>query len=187
MKCQNLFSGKNKENIINVSSAELAQTVVKVKLLRFTSSHCVALLIGEGLGRFTSSQELTVVRTVGINLVRTDITKMNEKIECLLPVALFFWDLVVLFLMSARDFNVLWVHTYIDFPLTCNQICVKLYHSLGKFRRQQIEDIFIFPRKQDLTFHANHHLNCMKCQSFFLGTIIKIFQYVICWKFYPEC
>ena len=90
MKCQNLFSGKNKENIINVSSAELAQTVVKVKLLRFTSSHCVALLIGEGLGRFTSSQELTVVRTVGINLVRTDITKMNEKIECLLPVALFF-------------------------------------------------------------------------------------------------
>ena len=29
-------------------------------------------------------------------------------------------------------------------------------HSLGIFSRQQIEDIFlIFPRKQDLTFHAN--------------------------------
>ena len=30
MKCQNLFSGKNKKNIINLSSAELAQGVVKV-------------------------------------------------------------------------------------------------------------------------------------------------------------
>ena len=31
MKCQNLFSGKNKKDIINLSSAELAQTLVKVK------------------------------------------------------------------------------------------------------------------------------------------------------------
>ena len=32
MKCQNLFSGKkNKKNIINLLSAELAQRVVKVK------------------------------------------------------------------------------------------------------------------------------------------------------------
>ena len=31
MKCQILFSGKNKQNIINVSSAELAQRVVKHK------------------------------------------------------------------------------------------------------------------------------------------------------------
>ena len=31
MKCQILFSGKNKKNIINLSSAELAQGVVKVK------------------------------------------------------------------------------------------------------------------------------------------------------------
>ena len=30
MKCQNLFSRKNKKNIINVLSAELAQRVVKV-------------------------------------------------------------------------------------------------------------------------------------------------------------
>ena len=33
MKCQNLFYGKNKKNIINVSSAEFAQRVVKVKVL----------------------------------------------------------------------------------------------------------------------------------------------------------
>ena len=33
MKCQKLFSGKNKKNIINLSSAELAQRVVKVKEL----------------------------------------------------------------------------------------------------------------------------------------------------------
>ena len=31
-----------------------------------------------------------------------------------------------------------------------------LFHSLGKFSRQQIDDIFlIFARNQDLTFHAN--------------------------------
>ena len=29
MKCQSLFSGLNKKNIINLSSAELAQRVVK--------------------------------------------------------------------------------------------------------------------------------------------------------------
>ena len=33
MKCQILFSGKNKKNIINLSSAENAQRVVKVKIL----------------------------------------------------------------------------------------------------------------------------------------------------------
>ena len=32
MKCQILFSGKNKKNIINLSSAENAQRVVKVKI-----------------------------------------------------------------------------------------------------------------------------------------------------------
>ena len=31
MKCQNLFSGKNKKTITNLSSAELSQGVVKVK------------------------------------------------------------------------------------------------------------------------------------------------------------
>ena len=32
MTCQILFSGKNKKNIINLSSAENAQRVVKVKV-----------------------------------------------------------------------------------------------------------------------------------------------------------
>ena len=32
MKHQSLFSGKNKKNIVNLSSAEFAQRVVKVKL-----------------------------------------------------------------------------------------------------------------------------------------------------------
>ena len=31
MQCQDLFSGENKKNIMNFSSAELAQRVVKVK------------------------------------------------------------------------------------------------------------------------------------------------------------
>ena len=33
MKCQILFSGKNKKNIINLSSAENAQRVVKVNIV----------------------------------------------------------------------------------------------------------------------------------------------------------
>ena len=41
-----------------------------------------------------------------------------------------------------------------------------------------MDDIFlIFSRKQVLTFHAN----CLHWK------IRKIFQYVICWKVYPEC
>ena len=36
MKCQILFSGKNKKNIINLPSAENAQRVVKVKHTRPT-------------------------------------------------------------------------------------------------------------------------------------------------------
>ena len=32
MKCQNLFSGKNKKNIISLLSAELAQRVAKINM-----------------------------------------------------------------------------------------------------------------------------------------------------------
>ena len=32
MKCQILFSGKNKENVINMSSAEFSQRVIMVKV-----------------------------------------------------------------------------------------------------------------------------------------------------------
>ena len=34
MNCQSLFSGKNKKNIISLSSAELDQRVLKVKYLK---------------------------------------------------------------------------------------------------------------------------------------------------------
>ena len=37
MNCQNLFSGKNKKSIISMSSAEFAQTVVKVKEILISS------------------------------------------------------------------------------------------------------------------------------------------------------
>ena len=78
---------------------------------------------------------------------------------------------------------------------SCLKICIfsffNLYHSLGIFSRRQIDDIFlIFPRKQDLTFHANCLLrrqfawNVLSC---FLRKIRKKFQNVVCWKFYPEC
>ena len=77
--------------------------------------------------------------------------------------------------------------------LVCNifLILFNLYHSLGIFSRRQIDDIFlIFPRKQDLTFHANCLLRrqfACNVKSCFLGKIRKIFQNVVCWKFYPEC
>ena len=90
-----------------------------------------------------------------------------------------------------------------SFPLPCSSgaimilsftlqlQCINLYHSLGIFSRWQIDDIFlIFSKKQDLTFHAN----CLRRRQFawniiscFLWKIRKIFQNVICWKFYPEC
>ena len=41
----------------------------------------------------------------------------------------------------------------------CNIDWFNLYHSVGIFSKQQIDDIFlIFPSKQDLTFHANYLL-----------------------------
>ena len=70
-------------------------------------------------------------------------------------------------------------------------MCLNLYHSLGIFSRRQNDVIFlIFPRKQDLTFHANCLLRrqfAWNVKSCFLGKIRKIFQSVVCWKFYPEC
>ena len=50
MKCQILFSGKNKKNIINLPSAENAQRVVKVKALVTTAaenSHEISSLLFE--------------------------------------------------------------------------------------------------------------------------------------------
>ena len=68
---------------------------------------------------------------------------------------------------------------------------INIYHSLDSFSRRQIDDIFlIFPRKQDFTFHANCLLRrqfAWNVKSCFLGKIRKIFQNVVCWKFYPEC
>ena len=91
----------------------------------------------------------------------------------------------------------IWAQRYKDFFLK-NQFnnnkkdnWFSLYHSLGIFSRRQIDDIFlIFLRKQDTTFHAN----CLPRRQFawnviscFLRKIRKIFQNVVCWKFYPEC
>ena len=40
--------------------------------------------------------------------------------------------------------------------MSSKKFSFNLYHSLGEFSRQQTDDILlIFPRKQDLTFHAN--------------------------------
>ena len=64
-----------------------------------------------------------------------------------------------------------------------------LYHSLGIFSRWQIDIFLIFPRKQDLTFHANCLLEkfAWNVKFCFLGKIRKISQNVVCWNFFPEC
>ena len=55
MKCQILVSGKNKKNIINLSSAENAQRVVKVK--KRSVSFCREDLLSQFLfGNFYLSQ-----------------------------------------------------------------------------------------------------------------------------------
>ena len=53
MKCQILFSGKNKKNIINLSSAENAQRVVKVKEVYFLNT-CIDLVYTWAIDRYLS-------------------------------------------------------------------------------------------------------------------------------------
>ena len=73
------------------------------------------------------------------------------------------------------------------------------------FSRRRIEKkVYFFPRKQVLTFHVNCLISrqfnawyvktCflletiwMKCQTVSGEKKENIFQYVVCWKFYPEC
>ena len=72
-----------------------------------------------------------------------------------------------------------------------NYVCsIIIYLSSG--RSQQTANwwyFFMFPRKQDLTFHANCLLwrqFAWKVNSFFRGKIRKKFQNVLCWNFLPK-
>ena len=70
----------------------------------------------------------------------------------------------------------LWSHTF------------NFYHSLGKFRRQQIDILLIFSRKQAYKFHVNFlswRQFVWNVKTCFLGKIRKIFQASICWNIYP--
>ena len=70
----------------------------------------------------------------------------------------------------------LWSHTF------------NFYHSLGKFRRQQIDILLIFSRKQVYKFHVNFlswRQFVWNVKTCFLGKIRKIFQASICWNIYP--
>ena len=52
MKCQSLFSEKDKKNVINLSSAESAQRVVKVKMISANIFRVIMVCktkIGEGI------------------------------------------------------------------------------------------------------------------------------------------
>ena len=69
----------------------------------------------------------------------------------------------LLLLCLSSMFKVWNVNIVLPFATLVSQIWLEylsnnfnLYHFMGKFSRQQINDIFlIFPRKQDMTFHAN--------------------------------
>ena len=84
---------------------------------------------------------------------------------------------------GSSTWNSSWSATLMSWKLWYNKIHFNLYHSLDIFSRRQMNDIFLtFPRKQDLTFHANCLLrrqfawNAISC---FLGKIRKIFQNVV--------
>ena len=59
---------------------------------------------------------------------------------------------------------------------------LNLYHSLGKFTRRQIDDIFlIFSIKRDFIFHANCGDNLHEMSNLVLREKIrKIFENVVC-------
>ena len=84
---------------------------------------------------------------------------------------------------------------------------INLYHSLGIFSRRQIDDIFLIFFPENRIWHSMqivslgdnlHELSypvwiwhfiqiAQIVISCFLRKIRKIFQNVVCWKFYPEC
>ena len=125
------------------------------------------------------------------------LTESLDSVECIsgkqMPGWLFMhmWDeSEPVYFAQARRHNFAW-HSPVNSKDRLGWLQINLYHSLGIFSRRQIDDIFlIFSRKQDLTFHANCLLRrqfAWIVKSCVLGKIRKIFQNVICWKFYPEC
>ena len=78
MKCQILLSGKNKKNSINLSSAELAQRVVKVRT-DIQYKHCGQICLCKQCGLLSVSDLLAIrVTTSDMPLVaiyQTDLFK----------------------------------------------------------------------------------------------------------------
>ena len=141
MKCQSLFSGKNEKNIIYLSSAEFDHRWVMVKLCYYPIQTLVFPLANSFHDRF--------------NIVFSSISQFLHFSHqwyaihnCLWNPHSFyflfkFYDLFIVFYLT---FKTLWLN------LADNKLL-----------------IFFFPRKQDLTFHANclHEKVCMKCQILF--------------------
>ena len=78
MKCQILFSGKNKKNIINLSSAENAQRVVKVNL-----HFCDTMAVW-----FLYTYFLRSLFDVGMALTRCSSSASAFNIDCTLTTTL---------------------------------------------------------------------------------------------------
>ena len=98
-----------------------------------------------------------------------------------LSVKLFVWTLTCLLNLSCL-LSDCFEDLIRSFPYQENCFVILRLSALGKiFSRQHIEIFFcIFPRKQDLTFHAKETV-CMKCHFLFCRKIRKkIFQNVFC-------
>ena len=92
------------------------------------------------------------------NILFTSISRWSNITALLAPVSP---------LSQNSEFTILTVYSY---------FLINLYHSLGIFSRRQIDDIFlIFPRKQDLTFHAN-------CEIVSLGDNLHEMSYPVFWE-----
>ena len=128
-----------------------------------------------------------------------DSTSVRTCISLLVPCLFCVWDSSGILAAAPPLSYCVGALSQVSLSLHWNCLIIDLYHYLGKFSkhsckiftRQHIDDIFlIFPRKQILTFQAN----CLQQRGFacnvkicFPGKIRKIFQYVVCKKFYPAC
>ena len=86
MKCQILFSGKNKKNIINLSSAENAQRVVKINITksfyafgRGACHNCDLSFISPFLYHFQIEKELSVNRSELSSTIRAKTSADDSR------------------------------------------------------------------------------------------------------------
>ena len=169
------------EYMIHLSSAELAQRVVKVKYSDTLTPYHTCCKIWTSLFYYM----LTCLK----HAIWMANSVNPEHAICFYSI----WSGSTLIAKACLSVRILGKkygkHFFIQTPRFS-----KAMHAMGKWSRQQIDDIFL-----TLFFPENRFWKCMQIVSYlrrqfaknvkacFLGRIRKIFQNDICWKFYPEC